>query len=547
MRDFSSQWQHGGPSGLGRDRRSTVAVLFAIMIIPILGCIGLAIDYGFWNQAKASIALAASDAALNAVKTAGSADLAQDPHYLDEGQQAGANWFTANVGVLANARLQNAAPSVTMSQTNNIVTATVNYTGDVTSIFGKGLFGIGQYPVSVTASASINTAPYSEIQIMLDNSSSMQIAASPMDIAGMLTITPCSQISDSFGGFLFQGGGTDGVTYQYVAPPQTGWPANTVQLPLTTGGELNLVPFSPPNISNPSPGPACNNVVGAQQVSNGVWPNAQTPCAFACHSDGQQAGSGNDLYALARGTIGKTPCNQAGAVLGNCSIQLRFDVVKAAVNQVIQTMQGDNVAANNLSVGVWDFNSKLTQDYPTSGAEAGNDFTAAQEAVGAPPNHPNGPDTGIQPDSFVGNGTHSDTDFLDAATQLSHTVTASGNGNAPNSPLKFLFIVTDGVYNWTPGGQWIISQFQTSACDLFKSMGYTIYVVYTPYDANPHWAYFVHAAALVQSNPSPVSTALQACASGPSDYLVASDLQSLTTALQTFLKAALTSSANFTN
>ncbi len=539
MRNFSPRGSQPRHPGLRRDRRSTVAVLFALMIIPILGCIGLAIDYGFWNQAKASIALAASDAALNAVKTAASADLAQDSHYMTEGQQAGIYWFVANVGNLANAaHLTNPTPTVTMLQTNNIVTATVSYSGEVTSIFGRDLFGIGQYPLNVSASASINTAPYSEIQIMLDNSSSMQIAASPMDIAGMLTITPCSQISDAFSGFLFQDAGTDGVTYQYVAPSQTGWPADTVQLPLTTGGKLNL---------SPGTDQTCKNVAGAQELSNGTWPNALTPCAFACHSDGQQAGSGNDLYALARATIGKTPCNQAGAVLGNCAIALRFDVVKAAVNQVIQTMQADNVAGNNLTVGVWDFNSQLTQDYPTGGAEAGNDFTAAQEAVGGPPSYPNGPDTGIQPDSFVSAGTHADTDFPDAAMELSGKLTNSGNGNTASSPLKFLFIVTDGVYDWAPGGVWTQAPFQTSACDLFKSMGYTIYVVYTPYDASPHHAYFVKAAALVQSDPSPVATALQACASGPADYLVASDLTTLTAALQTFLKAALTASANFTN
>lgn len=556
MRDFSRQGSQRSRKGLRSDRRSTVAVLFAILIIPILGCIGLAIDYGFWNQAKASIALAASDAALNAVKTAGSADLAQDPKYLTEGQQAGKNWFVANVGVLANAaHLTNVTPTVTMSQVNNIVTATVSYTGEVQSIFGHDLFGIGQYPLSVSASASINTAPYSEIQIMLDNSSSMQIAASPMDIADMLVISPCSPEGNwtdsqytankfNYYGFQYSGTGSDGVTYAYTLPGYPGWPPLT--LPVTSGQPVKLIPSS----DGANGGPRCTNVVGAQKESDGTWPQAGAPCAFACHSDGQPAGTGNDLYALARGTIGlgRAPCSQPGAVFGNCAVQLRFDVVKAAVNTVIQTMDGDNTAGNNLTVGVWDFNSQLTQDYPAGGGgEAGNDFAAAEKAVGGPPTYPNGPDSGIKPDSFVGGGTHSDTDFVDAATQLSLKLTQAGNGNTASSPLKFLFLVTDGVNNWPPNGNVNVAPFSTSACDLFKNMGYTIYVVYTPYDAVPHQSYFQYAAAFVQSDPSPVSTALQACASAPADYLVASDLTTLTAALQTFLKAALTSSANFTN
>ncbi len=532
------------------ERRSAVAVLFAILAIPMLGLIGLAIDYGFWNQANSAIALAASDAALNAVKTAGSADIAHDPNYLSEGQIAGQTWFTTNIGAGSNAaHLSNLAATVTMSQTNNIITASVTYSGDVKSIFGAGLFAIGQYPLNLQASASINTAPYTEIQILLDNSNSMQIGATASDMARLMQLSPCDESlyypnpntelnpggepPATYGGYAYAiGNWAYSLTTTPVPEPNWQYPANKyVPLPQRDGGsEL---------YSND--GPTCQGAVNqetgaVQPLANGNYPQAGPPCAFACHWDNTApAGAGDDLYSMARSTNGT----------GN-PIVLRFDVVKQAVNTVISTMQADNTSNNNLTVGISDFNSTLNRDYPTSG-EAGGDFTAAAAAVGGPPTVPHGPDTGIQPETLVGQALHSDTDFANAAVQLYNQLTPSGNGNTPDAPNKVLFLVTDGLQD-IGGGR---SAFDTSKCDMFKSppFNYTIYVVYMQYYPLAWYGYVGDGISnlVERTGPGTVSYALQQCASTPADYIEANDNKTLTAALQTFLKAALTSAATFTN
>jgi hypothetical protein len=267
--------------------------------------------------------------------------------------------------------------------------------------------------------------------------------------------------------------------------------------------------------------------------SNGQYPAAGPPCAFACHSDGSKpAGEGSDFYALARSTIGSY-----------YPITLRFDVLKAATNSLLNTMSTANAISGNLSVGIYTFNSELTQVYPSFGqGEAGANFTAAIAAVGAPPTTANGPDTGIQPDVFVTIGSHADTDFTDSMTTLANTVTASGTGTSASSPRKVLIIITDGYEDTNYG--YDVGAFDVSQCTNFKNMGYTIYVVYMTYQPIMWYWYYVNQQAIVEGTGAGTLTYnLQQCASSSSDYIEASDSAGVATALQTFLLSAINSAA----
>ena len=223
--------------------------------------------------------------------------------------------------------------------------------------------------------------------------------------------------------------------------------------------------------STRSPGTVAGGRVGQgllPKQANGTYPLAGPPCAFACHSDNSVlAGQGQDFYGLARSTIGTAN-----------PITLRFDLLKQATNELLGTMSTANTISGNLSVGVFSFNNTLTQVYPTTG-EAGSTSPPRPPAVGAAPTVANGPDTGIQPDAFVTNSVHADTDFPDTMATLSTTVTASGNGATPSAPRKVLILITDGYENYNNGN--VTGAFDVSACTTFKNMGYTVYVVYTPY------------------------------------------------------------------
>jgi hypothetical protein len=280
------------------------------------------------------------------------------------------------------------------------------------------------------------------------------------------------------------------------------------------------------------------------QEVNGKYPTAGPPCAFACHTDtSQPAGEGNDYYALARSTIGKP--NQ---------ITLRFDLVKAAVNQVLSAMRTDNIGAmNNLNVGIFTFESALKQVYPMPGCQvgalgcaAGNDWTTAQSAVGAPPTVANGPDTGIQPHGGTDGG--GDSDFHDSMATLMTYMTPAGNGTLATAPRKVLFIVTDGLADVGDGATRTYGGVNPDDCTQFKNLGFTIYVVYTPYYPVMNYFYLDNIKAFVEpASTSPVASDLQACASSPGDYVSASDGTTLDNALQLFLRSAIKAPARFTS
>ena len=176
-------------------RKAAVAVIFAISALPIIGLIGLAVDFGVWNQSNAALSVAANVAALTAVKVAANAQLAGDQNATTEGQVAGQQWFLAEIGNVNSigtthvTGLSGATVKVTGGAT---LTATVSYQGNVPSIFGNIFAHIGSYPINGQAVAVVSSSPYLNIEILLDNSGSMEIGATNDDIIAMQKYTPCS-------------------------------------------------------------------------------------------------------------------------------------------------------------------------------------------------------------------------------------------------------------------------------------------------------------------------------------------------------------------
>jgi hypothetical protein len=349
----------------------------------------------------------------------------------------------------------------------------------------------------------------------------MLIGATDADVVNIALAVMCSTKAggdDPYNNKSFYSGyacSYNGYSYDGTCPVQTpgpsAYPFTTIQ-PLASW-QLNWWTGG---------GPSCKYYPGATANSDGSWPTAGPPCGFACHSDG--SGAGNDPYGVVRAS----PLN----------IELRLDAVKNAVKSLISNMTSENFGTlNNLRIGIWDFNFSLNQDYPTDGTAAGSDWTAAANAVG-------GTTTGIQP--HVTTGSTPDTDFDNAMTNLASQLGNAGNGKSTDTARKALFLLTDGVSS-SPESGLASGPFSTNYCTTMKQKGYTIYVVYTPYYSLPHTAYFGLAAPLTQPlTNSQVTTALQACASTPSDFIAATDDASLTAALKTFLRAELANPVGFT-
>jgi Flp pilus assembly protein TadG len=552
------------------DCAGATAVVFAVAFLAMMLSVAAAIDFGGAVAAKTKLDLAADTAAMAAATTASQMYITggSNPAQIQAAATtAGQTRFAAAFGSASNVPTP-PLPSLTITQTTNAFTALLTDTATYTPYFAQ-LLGVSSIPLSTTSTISVAlTAPYLNVEILLDNSGSMEIAATPSDIETMQELTACALTNANYCTASTTTGNSNPTTTCNAWAQSSGLPASdpyrtsnasgqsysaygcnsggrsyngslSCPLPATTLDSVNYPSFpvsSAPNCPSLSPMPAGETVGDAGWLHSRLPPKAGPPCAFACHFDtSSAAGTGNDFYALARSTIG-TPYQ----------VNLRFDLVKSAVKQVITTMQADNLPINNLNVGIFWFADILRRVYPASG-EAGNDWATALSDVGGPAGVANGADTGIQP--YVGaNG--GNTDFPTIMTDLKNTLTPSGTGATTTTPRKVLFIVTDGLQD--PASR-AISAFNPSSCTAFKNMGYGIYVLYTPYYSlmNPYYLSGTSpsAADIVQAAPTATNSIpynLQKCASSPSNYIEASDSASIAAALQTFLKQAMIANARIT-
>lgn len=170
-----------------RDRRGTVALVFALMIVPILALGGLVIDAGMTMTARSGLDLAADAAALAAV-TAAVSDLPTDSsNYLTVGKTAGANRFLAQAGSIASVTKN--TPTLSVVRSGNAVQATITWTASYVPFFGS-LFGVNSFWLSGTASASAPIGSgYTDIYILFDNSSSMELPATADGITKLQSAT----------------------------------------------------------------------------------------------------------------------------------------------------------------------------------------------------------------------------------------------------------------------------------------------------------------------------------------------------------------------
>ncbi len=563
-------------------RRSAVSVLFAIAVIPILGFCGLAVDYGIWAEINSNLATSVNVAALNAVKIAASGFINHDPNYRLEGVAAGEAWFASLKG--STTPMVSGGNIVIAINGDSAITATATFSGaTINSIFGR-IFGTNAYYFDVTASATINTASYLQVVMMLDNSSSMDIAATVAGMNQLMTLSACDptnafyppanqpnapttawvneslvtydDYAQAYGAATFDGTYVGALPTILPLNPPVADPVSVFGFPAAVPNEYptgTLVatagqavfptqPWTPDHVYGTSwnTGQTCQGVL-PPVVKNGSYPLPGPPCAFACHwttndvtappgspkgTPADPRGWTNDLYGLARRN----------------NIPLRFDYVKAATNTALDTMKQDNNAAvNNLSVGIYTFASGVTPVYPGIGAgEAGTDFAAAEAAVGAPPQPGDVADKGIQPIAGIRTGDNDNTDFPDDMTTLASTyVTAAGDGTTAVAPRKALILVTDGfqddpkaTQNNNPPER---GPFDPTVCQHFKDpvsaggLGYEVYVLYTPYYPVPHNAYLQYnwAQYVQQNGTGSIPKNLLACSSedpnnkiGPYTYYV---------------------------
>lgn len=435
-----------------KDPSAGIALTFAITAIPVIGIIGIGIDLGLATQAKTQLNLATDAAAMAAAKGAADAFAAGSQDYIAAGQTAGTEWFKSQAGTVLGATLQD--PVVTVTQSGAVFTSNVSYHGTVKPYFAP-IFGVSTVALGGVSSATITTNAYVSVTFLLDNSSSMLIAATQAGVDKMNSLTP---VSDQ--------------------------------------NARNTVP-------------------------NGL---GNLRCAFACHwTTNSYGGYSYDYYGLARYN----------------GIQLRFDVLQAAAADAINQMISQKKIDRQFAVTVYTFASTLTQIYPADQNQSIS--TNLDDGVTTVQN--------FRTPVVINDG---NTNFPAVMQDLASRSTPAGNGSSTASRKKVLIIVTDGLADYeprvTPSSKGPINP---ADCAAMKSLGYSVYVLYTTYITTPSDLLLpfdnINLLPYINGTRTPaMASSLRSCASAPTNYAEASDPAAIHAAMSQMLQSALSNGGRYT-
>jgi len=508
-------------------RKGAVTVIFATAAVPLAMSLGLAVDYGFYNEALTQSTMAADSAAIHAVRVAVTTYNAKSDEVVaaQAGATAAQQWYQAQLGTLA---------------TGQVPVATIN-----------GLFGVPSWKTTRVSAASSTANLFMNLYIVADTSGSMSIGTTPDD---MLKIQQASVCMPTAMAARYLSTGSQSSVFKYLySDSGVGYAnGNTIPTPTAhTAGACDKRYTGDPRLCQPTPLliPSAGTTWEAPNVDQyGFCPTAgfgvvdksstlrvdpQTKktanlpvptCSLACHD----SSTGQDLTGLVRAA------NQNGA-----GISLRVDVVLAATAEVINSLIAKEAQLglpNQFGVGVYTIGtSNGKQVYPAPGGafnEASTDLSGALTAVQA-----------MQ-------GTNDSTDIDDALLTLASEVKAAGKGGLPTTPVKNLFIVTDGLQDFLFNGsghptRWL--PVSNSSCAALKNKGINIFVLYTPYYPLPHYQYLDSLKPMFEpAATSSILSALQACATTPAQFFQASSTTEIQAAMQQMLNLALNTPASIT-
>ncbi len=429
----------------GTDRRGSMAVIIALVIVALLGMVALATDTSQAIAAHARLNSAADTAALAALRSAAAA-YAKDPQAdLKTAEAAGVQRFRSQATGTPNVTLPVVAVSV---QHNGLIfTAAATYTATYnTQIAGllhgmnTGYGNFATFPLGGTATAQESAGAYIDIYVLMDVSNSMAVGA------------------------------TDAARTQLMGL--------TTKYPLTVSGSA-------------------------------YWPN----CAIACHMQQpltarwkQQYG---DYYAMAK----------------FYGVLMRIDVLKNAVGYVASILATSQHAAK-FQFGLYTFDTDVHTVYPLGLPSGAASSITATEVT---PINDDGP-----------NGNYNQTNVGQSITAFGKIVGQAGDGSSQQKARKYIFILTDGIEDYTAKGNTrATAPFDPKVCQGLKDKGAIVLVLHTTND-DPN-NQFGENGILAQ-----VAPLLKQCASSPDLYTAASTPDNISAAIRTMVNFAVSTPAQFT-
>ncbi len=181
-------------SRFAADQHGNFVLLFAVLLLPMLGLLGLGVDYSLALRTKTALDAGSDAAVLAAVTEAeqiiqsySTANFDATSTAISYGQYAGQQVFLANTAMLHTA----SPPTITLTlqRQGQVINATGAYAAQSPTIFGK-MFGTDMFNTAGTSTSSLTLPRYMNIYVLADVSQSMGIGATQNDMTQLASLTP---------------------------------------------------------------------------------------------------------------------------------------------------------------------------------------------------------------------------------------------------------------------------------------------------------------------------------------------------------------------
>jgi Flp pilus assembly protein TadG len=173
-----------------RDQRGNIFTAFALTLVPILAGVGGAVDYSRVSQIRSRLQAASDTAAVGAVAKNSPAFIAAGTMSQDGpipiGVTDATNIFNGNMANQTGFAITNVKVAVTKA--SNGVTSSIQFSADIPTTF-LGVIGKNTVTVTGSSSASASMPLYIDFYLLMDNSPSMGVGATPADVATMVNNT----------------------------------------------------------------------------------------------------------------------------------------------------------------------------------------------------------------------------------------------------------------------------------------------------------------------------------------------------------------------
>ncbi|MGC2777802.1 MAG: Tad domain-containing protein [Bradyrhizobium sp.] len=175
---------------LRRDIGGNVAVTFAIVCVPVISAVGCGVDYSRANQMRAKLQSAVDAASVGAVSRTAPAFIAAGAMtadgVIDAGNDDAKKIFNGNMSGTSGYTLNSLTSDVKKS--GSVLKATVSFSATVPTMF-MNIVGFKTLTLQGSSQATASMPKYIDFYLLLDNSPSMGVAATPDDVTKMVNAT----------------------------------------------------------------------------------------------------------------------------------------------------------------------------------------------------------------------------------------------------------------------------------------------------------------------------------------------------------------------